>query len=304
MFQILTDLFIPKMLHSKYSNDQNNLRNLLIEARKSQKITQQELSIRLDKTETYISNYENGKSELSVIEFVEVCDSLDINPLTLLKGLESVTGKLEKNVQIEIQSTNNILDAWEINSKELSILIEQNPSLRGMVLGYVAELKFTEMWLKNKSVTAFYKNDDHNRKGKGDRVITYKGNEYIVEVKSLQTNTVRRTENGWKGLSQVDGSDRREITFTDGSKLNTTLLLRGEFDILAVNVFAFENKWKFVFAKNSDLPTSTFRKYTEAQQQSLIKSLVEVTYPPLPPFVEDPYLILEKLHKEKTQLKI
>jgi transcriptional regulator with XRE-family HTH domain len=282
-----------------YRHDSEKLAELLKEARTSQNISIKSLAEKLQKPVDFISGYENLRIEPTVIELLQVCHSLGVNPLTLLKGLSAVVGELD-DVAIANQASNNILDTWEVTPKELSILIEHNPSLRGMILGYVAELKFTELWLNNKSITSSYKNDDHNRKGKGDRVITYKGNEYIVEVKSLQTNTITKTENGWRGLSQVDGSDRREIKFHDGSRLNTTLLLKGEFDILAVNIFSFENKWRFVFAKNNDLPTSTYKKYTVTQQQALIKSLVEVTYPALPPFVEDPYEILEELHRERN----
>jgi len=69
--------------------------------------------------------------------------------------------------------------------------------------------------------------------------------------------------------------------------MNTTLLLRGEFDVLAVNCYAFNQKWHFAFAKNSDLPTSNFKKYTQVQRENVIASLVTVTWPPEPPFRAD-----------------
>jgi hypothetical protein len=43
----------------------------------------------------------------------------------------------------------------------------------------------------------------------------------------------------WQGKAQVDASDSRTISLPDGSTMKTTCLLRGEFDILAVNCFAF-----------------------------------------------------------------
>src|SRR5690606_17133897 len=150
------------------------------------------------------------------------------------------------------------------------------------------------------------KDDDHDRKKKGDRRIVYKGHTFIIEVKSLQTAMCRKTgEDTWTGKSQVDGSDRRIVKFPDGSELNTTLLLRGEFDILAVNCFAFGENWRFVFAKNSDLPTSTFRRYTEEQRKQLIASLVPVSWPPQPPFTDDPFKLLnELLHEKNNQPRI
>lgn len=74
------------------------------------------------------------------------------------------------------------------------------------------------------------------------------------------------------------------LNLPDGSALNTTLLLRGEFDILAVNCFAFESRWRFVFARNSDLPSSNYRLYSEKQRRFLIASLIPVSWPPEPPF--------------------
>lgn len=198
----------------------------------------------------------------------------------------------------------SILDRWEISEEEFTELIDQNPSLRGMNLGYIAEKKFHDKFLNHPDITAKGKDDDHDRSRKGDRRIVYKGHEFIVEVKSLQTNMCKALGNDiWEGKSQVDGSDRRIVKFADGSELNTTLLLRGEFDMLAVNCFAFGEEWRFAFAKNKDLPTSTFKKYTEEQKKQLIGSLVPVTWPPKPPFTENPFDILDELIKERTQLK-
>jgi hypothetical protein len=93
----------------------------------------------------------------------------------------------------------------------------------------------------------------------------------------------------------VDASDRRIVKFPDGTELNTTLLLRGEFDLLAVNCYAFGDKWRFVFAKNSDLPFSTFGKYTKAQKEGLIASLIPITWPPKAPFTDNPFPLLNEL---------
>jgi len=188
-----------------------------------------------------------------------------------------------------------ILDRWDITSEELTEVIDQNPSLRGMIFGYLAELKLEKLWLSGEEMSNVTKHDDHNRKKKGDRVVRYKGHEFIFESKSLQTSTIKKTENGWSGKAQVDASDRREITLPDGSKVTTTCLLRGEFDILAVNIFAFENRWRFVFVKNSDLPTSMYRRYTEYQRQHLLSTLIEVQWPPRPPFSEEPFTLMNQI---------
>lgn len=168
------------------------------------------------------------------------------------------------------------------------------------MLGYVAEKKFHDAFLTHPKITEKGKDDDHDRKKKGDRRIIYKGKSFTIEVKSLQTAMVKQLgPDEWAGKSQVDGSDRRIVKFPDGSELNTTLLLRGEFDLLAVNCYGFGGKWRFAFAKNKNLPTSTFRNYTEEQQKQLIASLVPVTWPPQPPFTDNMLSLLDELLAEK-----
>jgi hypothetical protein len=185
----------------------------------------------------------------------------------------------------------------------LTALVDENPSLRGIMLGYVAEHKFRELVEAHPHISATRKYDDHDRKRKSDRVLVYKGEEFSVEVKSLQTNLIQKVGTVWRGRAQVDGSDRRIVKFPDGTELNTTLLLRGQFDILAVNCFAFENEWHFAFALNRDLPKSTFKKYTQAQRDQLIASLVPVSWPPEPPFVADPFPLVETLYRERVKTK-
>ncbi len=192
-----------------------------------------------------------------------------------------------------------ILDRWDVTPEEFTELVEKNPSLRGMILGYLAELKLEKLWLSGDDVSEVTKHDDHDRKKKGDRVIRYKGREFIFESKSLQSAMIEKTEEGWMGKAQVDASDRREVVLPDNSRVTTTCLRKGEFDILAVNIFAFEEKWRFVFAKDSDLPTSSYRKYTPYQRQHLLATLVTVHWPPKPPFSDEPFTLMNEIIQER-----
>ncbi len=191
----------------------------------------------------------------------------------------------------------NILEEWDITAEQFTQLLDENPSLRGMLLGYVAELKLREIITTFPEISFVTKFDDHNRRRKGDLYIIYRGKAFDVEAKSLQTATVKwdQTSMRWTGKAQVDASDRRQITMPDGTLLNTTLLLKGEFDVLAINCYAFEQKWDFIFARNSDLPSSTWRGYTETQRENLITSLIPVTYPPEPPFYSDLQVLLDEM---------
>lgn len=193
----------------------------------------------------------------------------------------------------------NILERWEITAEELTDAIDSNPSLRGMMLGYIAEVKLHEILVANPLVTDLLKDDDHNRKKKGDRRIIYQGYEFIIESKSLQTAKCKKLVDGtFTGGAQVDGSDRRTVAFEDGTTIETTNLLAGEFDVLAVNIYAFEDKWRFVYALNRDLPRSKYRKYSPVQQQALLATMVPVTWPPTGIFTDNLFELLDRLIAE------
>jgi hypothetical protein len=195
----------------------------------------------------------------------------------------------------------NILERWSITVDELSQAILENGSLRGMVFGYVAEIKLRNVLQNAGTIASLVKDDDHDRKKKGDLRITYKGHEFKIEAKSLQTARNKVLNDGtFEGVSQVDASDRRTVTLPDGSKLETTNLVVGEFDILAVNCFTFEDKWHFVFAKNKDLPRTNWKKYTEAHRQYLLATTVKVTWPPTGIFTANIFNLLDKIIEEQS----
>lgn len=193
-----------------------------------------------------------------------------------------------------------ILDEWNITAEQLTEMLDVNPSLRGMLLGYAAEVKLKEIITSFPEVSYTTKFDDHNRKKKGDLYVVYHGKAFDIESKSLQSSMIKYDEEKgeWFGKAQVDASDRRDVILPSGEKLNTTLLLRNEFDVLAVNCYAFQNEWKFVFARNRDLPFSTYKKYSEEARKSLIASLIPVTWPPKPPFYTDLRKLLNEMVEE------
>lgn len=82
--------------------------------------------------------------------------------------------------------TDSILKRWDITVEELTQVVDQNPSLRGMLLGYLAEIKLEKLWLRRGGISDTSKRDDHDRKKKGDRIVVYKGREFIFESKSLR----------------------------------------------------------------------------------------------------------------------
>lgn len=263
---------------------QQQLRKLLVDSRLRRGLSQASLATRLGKPQSFVSKYETGERRLDVVEFATICRALEEDPIAVFRALIG-----------DEQTT--VLDQWDIDAAGLTSLLDANPSLRGMLLGYVAERKLQTMIADIPGVSFVAKPDDHNRLRKGDLQITYRGEEFRIESKSLQTSTISYNEEEgiWRGKAQVDASDRRTVLLANGESLQTTLLKRGEFDILAVNCFAFGNGWRFVFAKNQDLPTSSYAQYSEGIRNQLIASLVSIEYPPSSPFVANIRQLLDEM---------
>jgi len=161
--------------------------------------------------------------------------------------------------------------------------IKRAPSLRGMILGYVAEEVFEKHLRETQAqITDIVKHDDHDRKAnKADRTITYKGRSYSIQLKSMQTNSIKysETDGRLEAVAQNDGSDKRDVILEDGTKIQTTLYRRGDYDILAVPLFPFTGKWEFAYKRNRDCRLSTHSAYSKVAQAQLLASTEIITFP-------------------------
>ena len=192
----------------------------------------------------------------------------------------------------------SILERWHITAEELTKIVDENPSLRGFLFGYISEYKARAYFDRHEGVTQLTKYDDHDRTSKGDISFYYKGKEFRVEAKSLQTNSVVSLgHDTWNGKFQCDASDKRKIVLPNGHTVNTTCLEVGEFDIVAVSLYAFGNKWRFAFAKNIDLPhpNKRSRNIAEEDREYLIKTLIDISWPLKPPFTTDVFALLDSM---------
>lgn len=196
-----------------------------------------------------------------------------------------------------------VLKDWQVNFDELDEVATDNPSLRGMMFGYVAEVKCREIWFSGPKFSNVVKHTDHNRQAKGDLGVTYRGEVLSIEVKSLQTKTVKHIDDAYRASFQCDASDRRTITFKNGESIETTCLLVGEFDLLAVNLFAFTKEWRFAFARNKDLPRSTYRNYSPIVRKKLLATLMPITWPLQPPYEAEPFRLLDEICQERALKK-
>jgi len=75
------------MSGSLYSPSYTRFRALIVRARKDAGVTQSELSEQIGRPQSFVSKYECGERRLDVIEFIEVCDALKINPQTIINAL-------------------------------------------------------------------------------------------------------------------------------------------------------------------------------------------------------------------------
>ncbi|MFN4254872.1 MAG: helix-turn-helix domain-containing protein [Saprospiraceae bacterium] len=243
-------------------------------------LSQEQLSAITDLDRSYLSDIERGLRNVS------------------LKNIEVLASAFEVPIYQMFLADGNILENWQIKVSDLESLILENPSLRGFVIGYLAEAKLREMIASDKRISGFKKFDDHDRSNKHDLLVTYKGKNFSIETKSLQTNTVRKiSDSEYEGRFQCDASDKRTIRLASGEAITTTCLRYSDFDVLAVNLFAFRGRWEFAFALNRDLPPSNYSKYPEEIRQNLIKSIIPISLPLQPPFESDLFTVLERLHR-------
>jgi transcriptional regulator with XRE-family HTH domain len=77
------------MVRTIHSDGQQELCKLLIDARKSQGLTQEDLAARLGCQQSLIARLESGQRRLDVVEFVVVARALSASPTELLAKIET-----------------------------------------------------------------------------------------------------------------------------------------------------------------------------------------------------------------------
>lgn len=185
-----------------------------------------------------------------------------------------------------VQARERVLQIIDsVDPADLVSAIKRAPSLRGMILGYLAEEQFEKYVLRRYAGVSqgdIKKHDDHNRsENKSDRTIIYKGYEIRIQLKSVQTNSIvwDNESNIIRATVQNDASDARSVRFPDGSSVVTTCYKRGDYDILAVPLFPFSGTWSFAYKTNEECAASASAKYTDYQKKYLLSTLERLTWP-------------------------
>ena len=75
------------MTDSIHTTKYRRFRELLVEARNAQGISQEVLATKLGRVQTFVSKYERGERRLDVLEFIEIADALGIDPHSILRQM-------------------------------------------------------------------------------------------------------------------------------------------------------------------------------------------------------------------------
>ncbi len=66
---------------------QIKLRKLLRDLREKSGLTQADVAARLNKSQSFVAKYEGGERRLSAIEFIDVAEALDLDPVAAMRQL-------------------------------------------------------------------------------------------------------------------------------------------------------------------------------------------------------------------------
>lgn len=111
-----------------------------------------------------------------------------------------------------------LLEKYRLTAEDICSIAEENPPFRSILLGYSAEHNFKkELAERYQNITDLGKPSDTDRRTRGDRRVTYRGREFVLEIKSLQTHTAKLIGKGeWSGKVQCDASDNARSTSPGG----------------------------------------------------------------------------------------
>ena len=76
------------MAKSLHTPEYEYFRALLVAAREKAGLTQAQVSAKLARPQSFVAKYEGGERRLDVVEFVQVCVALDIDPHAILRTMQ------------------------------------------------------------------------------------------------------------------------------------------------------------------------------------------------------------------------
>jgi transcriptional regulator with XRE-family HTH domain len=77
------------MAKSLHTPEYEYFRSLMVAARERSGLTQTDVSARLGRPQSFVSKYESGERRLDVVEFVQVCIALGVEPQAIVADVEA-----------------------------------------------------------------------------------------------------------------------------------------------------------------------------------------------------------------------
>ncbi|WP_415712716.1 helix-turn-helix domain-containing protein [Maridesulfovibrio sp.] len=72
-------------MKSIHTDEYKNFITILIDARKRVEKTQMDVANILDKPQSYIAKYEGCERRIDVLEFIKICQAIDVDPISVLR---------------------------------------------------------------------------------------------------------------------------------------------------------------------------------------------------------------------------
>jgi len=74
---------------SLYTPEYERFRQLLVEGRETSGLTQADIAAKLGRPQSFVSKYEGGERRLDVIEFIQVCAVLAVDPRLIIADIDA-----------------------------------------------------------------------------------------------------------------------------------------------------------------------------------------------------------------------
>lgn len=145
--------------------------------------------------------------------------------------------------------------------------------------GYLSELALMKKLRVLPGVTSVSKIPDKSET-KGDLLVCFEGKNLTIEVKSVETRSVKYDSitDSWEGKVGCKNSDSR-VLIIDGEEFKSSHVEIGKFDVLAISTYSAVGTWDFVFIENRYLPRLS------SDKPNLVKTNFHLN-PTSSPFVE------------------
>lgn len=81
------EFYFLMMTKSVFTARYQTFISLLVSARQKQGLSQRDLAIKLNKVHSFVAKYEQGERRIDVVEFLDIAEALDVNPIGIIKKL-------------------------------------------------------------------------------------------------------------------------------------------------------------------------------------------------------------------------